>query len=225
MKNDPHEIIGIFKTITVIEADDAVRFDPDSISVEQIREDDRYAGIRVHVDAYLGKANDRVQIDIGFGDAVTPGPVEMQYPTLLPTVPKPELQAYPFETVIAEKWEATISLGDANTRFKDQIDLEQLARTESFDGALIQEALRATFRRRGTAFDLGATPLGSAYRDDRARQSEYATARTRLKRANAPEQFSVAMSIVLAFLEPIYRACAEGRDFAGTWDPAGQRWR
>lgn len=182
MKNDPSEIIEVFKTIAVIEADDAARFDPDSIEVEQIREDARYAGIRVHIDAYLGKAKDRIQIDIGFGDAVTPGPVAMEYPTLLPSIPKPHLQAYPFETVIAEKLEATISLGDANSRFKDHIDLEQLARTESFDGGLLQEAIRNTFGRRGTAFDLAAAALTTNYRDDRQRQSDYAAARKRLKR-------------------------------------------
>lgn len=225
MKNDPKEIIEVLRTIAVIEADDAVKFDADSIAVEQIREDERYAGIRAHIDAYLGRAKDRLQIDIGFGDAVTPGPIRMEYPTLLPTVPKPDLQSYPFETVIAEKWEATISLGEANTRFKDQIDLEHLARTEPFDGAVVQKALRATFTRRGTAFDIDTAAITAAYRDDRSRQSDYAAARKRLKRTNAPERFSDTMALVLAFLEPIYRACAAGRDFVGTWDTTERRWR
>jgi hypothetical protein len=225
MKNDPAEIIEVFKIIAAIHADDAVRFDPDSIEVEQIHEDARYAGIRVHIDAYLGKATDRIQVDIGFGDAVTPGPVIIEYPTLLPTVPKPDLQAYPFETVIAEKWEATVSLGEANSRFKDHIDLEELARTQSFDGALLQKAIRNTFASRGTAIDLSAAALTVAYRDDRQRQIDYAAARKRLKRTEGLERFADAMTLILAFLEPIHRASAEKADFTGRWDPDARRWR
>ena len=225
VKNDLGEIVEVFKTVARTDTDDGVRFDPASIAVERISENERYAGIRVHLDAYLGKATDRIQIDIGFGDAVTPGPVEIEYPTLLPTVPKPDLQAYPIETVIAEKWEATISLGEANSRFKDIIDLEDLARTDSLDGALVQSAMRNTFARRGTPFDLAAAALTAEYRNDRRRQSDFTASRKRLKRTNGPESFADTMMLILKFLEPLYRASAENRDFSGTWNPKEARWR
>jgi hypothetical protein len=142
MQPDFEQLANIFRVVAeIVSTNDAVRFDAASISIEAIREDDRYGGIRLHLDAYLGRAHDRIQIDVGFGDAVTPGPVELSYPTMLDTVPAPDLTAYPIETVIAEKWEATVSLGEANTRLKDAIDLEELARTETFDGATIREAV------------------------------------------------------------------------------------
>jgi len=226
MQPDFEQLASAFRVVAEIASpDDAVRFDPASISIEAIREDDRYGGIRLHIDTYLGKAHDRIQIDIGFGDAVTPGPVELTYPTLLDTVPAPNLTAYPIETVIAEKWEATVSLGEANSRLKDAIDLEELARTESFDGAAIQEAVRRTFERRKTPLDLDAAALTSAYRDNRERQALWTAARRRLRRPEAPESFSDAITLILRFIEPPYRAAAEGQDFRATWDPAERRWR
>jgi len=131
---------------------------------------------------------------------------------------------YPIETVIAEKWEATVSFGDANTRIKDAVDLEHLARTESFDGAVIQRAIGRTFERRQTPLDVNATVLSATYRDSRERQVLWTAARRRLKRPDAPEKFSDAMALILKFLEPPYRAAAEGRDFTDTWHPAGRRW-
>lgn len=225
LNNDLDAIAGVFKTVVIVDADDGVRFDPDSLTVERILEEDRYAGVRVHVNAYLGKARDRIQIDIGFGDAVTPEPVEIKYPTLLDTVPEPELKAYPIETVVAEKWEATISLGEINSRLKDVIDLEKLARTESFNGAGIQNAMRNTFERRNTPFDLASPALTPAYRESATRQTDYAATRKRLRRTDGPERFADAMALVLRFLEPPYRALAERREFSGDWNPKDAGWR
>jgi len=220
------ELARVFRVVTeVTSADDGVRFDADSIAIEAIREDDRYGGIRVHIEAYLAKAHDRIQIDIGFGDAVTPGPVQMMYPTFLDTTPAPDLSVYPLETVIAEKWEATVSLGEANTRLKDVIDLEDLCRRESFDGAAIQTAIRRTFERRQTPLDVNATALTQAYREDRERQSLWAAARKRLQRSDAPASFAEAMTRVLAFVDPPFGAAAAGRPFAGRWDPEARRWQ
>lgn len=127
------DIPGVQATVAAIAAtpadEDGVRFDPDTITVEPIREDDRYGGIRVHLVAQLDGAKDRIQVDIGFGDVVTPGPVALTYPTFLPTLPAPDLDVYPLETVVAEKWEATVILGEANSRMKDVIDLDDLAST------------------------------------------------------------------------------------------------
>ena len=226
MKPDFDELKTIFRVIAQIgSAADGVRFDPDSIALESIRADDRYSGIRMHIEAYLAKAHDRIQIDIGFGDAVTPGPVALTYPTLLTTVPAPNLSAYPLETVIAEKWEATVSLSEANTRLKDLIDIEELARTESFDGAVIQEAVRRTFERRQTPLDVDAAALTEVYRNDRERQTMWDAARKRMQRTEAPASFADAMSRVLAFVGPPYRAAAAGEPFAARWDPASSMWR
>ena len=100
-----------------------------------------------------------MQLDVGYGDAVTPGPDEIVYPTLLDDQPAPRLRAYPRATVVAEKVEAMVSLGMANTRMKDYFDLRALAREGTLDARLLGDAIAATFARRRTALPLGV-PLG-----------------------------------------------------------------
>ncbi len=225
MEPDLDALKRIFAVIAALDApEDAVIFNPDSVAVQTIREADRYGGIRVQIDGFLEKAHDRIQIDIGFGDAVTPEPVALQYPTLLASVPAPILAVYPLPTVVAEKWEATISLGETNSRLKDVIDLDELAGTEAFDGAVIHEAVRRTFERRQTPLDRNATALSDTYLNDRERQALWTATRRRYQRDRAPEQFAVAMSRVIAFVGPPYLAAADGRSFTGRWDPTGRRW-
>ena len=108
--------------------------------------------------AFLEKAQIPVQIDIGFGDAIRPGPIEIEYPTLL-DLPSPRLLTYPRETVVSEKLEAMVKLGIANSRMKDFHNLHSLSKTFEFEGRALVDAIRATFGWRGTAFPDGGTPL------------------------------------------------------------------
>ena len=142
-----------------IEAPDAMTFDPDSIAIEEIRDDARYGGLRVSIKGLLGKARCAVQLDIGYGDAVTPGPQEVEFPTLLADQPPPRLHAYPRATVVSEKLEAIVSIGMTNSRMKDYFDLRALAREGALDAGLLGDAIAATFARRGTALP-PALPLG-----------------------------------------------------------------
>ncbi len=118
---------ALFREICTLPVeDDGIQFDPESVKVDRIREDQEYEGIRVPLLGYLENARLPVQIDIGFGDAVTPAPVETSFPTLL-DFPAPSLFSYPRETVVAEKFEALVKLGIANTRMKDFHDLRALS--------------------------------------------------------------------------------------------------
>jgi hypothetical protein len=142
----------VFKGVSVEEVeDDGMRFDAESVKVERIKEDADYEGVRVTLMGYLDNARISIQIDIGFGDVVTPGPVEMEYPGLL-DLPRARLLAYPKETVVAEKFEALVKLGMANSRMKDFHDLYTLASQFEFEGKVLAEAIRRTFDRRGTEF-------------------------------------------------------------------------
>lgn len=129
--------------------DDGLTFLPDTIRVEKIRDDEEYEGVRVLLEARLANARISLQIDVGFGDVITPAATEVEYPTLLP-FPAPKLRAYPKESVVAEKFEAMVKLGMANSRMKDFYDLWVLARQFEFRGAPLAAAFRATFARRGT---------------------------------------------------------------------------
>lgn len=156
---DVEALAGTMREICGIAADDGMVFDPASITIEEIREDARYGGLRVKLLGRLGNARCTVQLDVGYGDAVTPGPEESVYPTLLDDQPPPRLRVYPRATVVAEKLEAMVSLGMANSRMKDYFDLRALAREGVLEARLLGEAIAATFQRRGTALPVNV-PLG-----------------------------------------------------------------
>ena len=126
--------------------DDGLIFDTERIAAEPIRDDRAYGGLRLRTVARLAAAVIPLQIDIGFGDVVTPGPLELEYPVLLDQ-PVPMLNAYPRETVAAEKFEAIVVLDLANSRMKDFYDLLAMSRLFAFEGATLAAAIRATFER------------------------------------------------------------------------------
>lgn len=144
------ELIGTFQDIcSISEGNDGLRFPNDEISGEEIREDQVYGGIRIKLIGYLGKMRIPLQVDIGFGDSVTPDAEKVIIPSLL-GLPDPVLYAYPKETVIAEKAQAMVVLGIANSRMKDFYDLWTLSRNHDYEGYVLIEALRNTFARRQT---------------------------------------------------------------------------
>ena len=156
---DTEALAGTVREICDITVDDGMTYDPDSITVEEIREDARYGGLRVRLLGRLGNARCTVQLDVGYGDAVTPGPEEAVYPTLLDDQPPPRLRVYPRAVVVAEKLEAIVSLGMANSRMKDYFDLRALAHEGVLDTRLLSDAIAATFQRRGTEVPV-EVPLG-----------------------------------------------------------------
>ena len=130
--------------------DDGVVFDVAGVEAAPIRGEDEYPGVRVRTGATIAGARLRIQIDVGFGDVITPGAIEIEYPTLL-DLPAPILRAYPLETVVAEKAEAIVSLGIGNTRMKDFHDLWMIAQTFTFEFGTLTDAIQQTFERRRTS--------------------------------------------------------------------------
>lgn len=203
--------------------EDGVVFDPGTVRAERIKEDADYQGVRVHVVARLGQAKARLQIDVGFGDVVTPKILKAAYPTLLDAEPL-KLWCYPFETVVAEKFEAMIKLSVKNSRMKDFYDLHHLATTREFDGALLQAAMARTFECRGTGFEPGTLVLGDDFRVDPARQAQWAGYLRKAKLGDAPDSFAAAMQVIATFAGRIYLACASRELFALRWTPHQRRW-
>ena len=146
----PH-LFKVFEDLCAIEVEDGINFDPVSIKAEEIRKDANYSGTRVTVVGSIDGAKSRVQVDVGYGDAVTPAPEMATYPVMLEDMPAPELRVYPQYTVIAEKFEAIVSLGMANSRMKDYFDLWVLLRNADLQQEILEQAVGATFKRRGTA--------------------------------------------------------------------------
>lgn len=147
--SDLASITQTFKDIASVGVEDGIRFDPASVSAEEIRKEAGYAGARVFIAGELAGARLKTQVDIGFGDVVTPGPAQAVYPVLLDDFPAPTLQTYPVYTVIAEKLHAIALLGMTNSRLKDYLDLSVLLERETLDAEILATAIAATFGRRG----------------------------------------------------------------------------
>lgn len=147
--SDLRSIEQTFRDIASVAVDDGIVFDPNSVTVEEIRKDAGYAGARVVMTGELARALCKTQVDIGFGDAVTPGPVVATYPVLIEDFPAPQLRTYPVYTVISEKLHAIALLGMTNTRLKDYLDLSVLMDRETLNMNTLATAIAATFSRRG----------------------------------------------------------------------------
>lgn len=144
-------LIAVFREVAEISMEDGIVFDVASVRADAIREDDTYGGTRINLVARIGSARCSLQIDVGFGDAVTPEAQTVVFPTLLNDFPAPMLRVYPVYTVIAEKYQAMVMLGMVNSRMKDFYDLAVIARRTELDGATLADAIAATFARRSTA--------------------------------------------------------------------------
>ena len=147
--SDLESIAQTFRDIASVEVEDGIAFDPASVSVEEIRKDAGYTGARVLITGEIAKARCKTQIDIGFGDAVTPGPVNAVYPVLIEDLPAPRLRTYSVYTVISEKLHAIALLGMTNSRLKDYLDLWVLLDRETLNANTLSRAISATFLRRG----------------------------------------------------------------------------
>jgi predicted nucleotidyltransferase component of viral defense system len=148
--NDVDEIKSIFQEIAQVKHDDSVWFDANTIDTEIIREEEKYEGVRVHIEAGFHTVKNRIQIDIGFGDIISPRAQAVYYPTLLPEFDPIELQAYSLESIIAEKLHAMVVLAYANSRMKDFYDLYVLLQSEQLSTNSLSQAIKATFERRQT---------------------------------------------------------------------------
>ena len=158
MAEIPH-LLKVFEDLCAIEVEDGINFEATSIEAEEIRKEANYSGTRVTLVGAIAGAKCAVQVDVGYGDAVTPAPEMATYPVMLKDMPAPQLRVYPQYTVIAEKFEAIVNLGMANSRMKDYFDLWVLLRNAALDPAILEQAVQATFTRRGTAMPIG-TPVG-----------------------------------------------------------------
>lgn len=222
--NDLPQLQAIFQSICQEQVEpDGLEFLADTVRVAEIREDQEYQGVRVLFDAKVGNAVIPIQVDIGYGDAITPAPLEITYPTIL-DFPAPHLRAYPFYTVVAEKFQAMVWLGIANSRMKDFYDLWAIMRKFEFDGPILAKAIRATFERRNTPIPAEAPlALTQAFANETTKLTQWKA----FLRKNALSADDLTLTDVIAalhnFLMPPTLAEAQGANFNAVW-PAGGPW-
>ncbi len=172
--------------------------------------------------ARIASAQVGLQVDIGFGDAITPRAVDIEFPALL-DFPAPRLRAYPRETVVAEKLEAIVQLGMANSRMKDFYDVALLSRIFEFDGEVLTRAIRVTFDRRKTPIP-AALPVGltSEFAEDASKKGQWSGF---VRKSGAQDAGTLAdvIAAIVMFVELPLRSAASGEAIAGHW-PAGGPW-
>jgi len=218
------DVIGpLVREIGNLPFDDGLVYEFNELSVETMAEDAEYPGIRLKFDAWLGKARIPMQIDVGFGDAVVPDAREMTFPTLLDMDP-PVVRVYSIETIVAEKFEASLDLAELNSRMKDFYDIWMLSHAYPFHGPTLQEAIAATCERRATALTSRALIFSKEFADAEAKQIQWTTF---LRKANLPgisDEFPAVMEGIREFLQPLAKASENRQRFEKEW-PAGGPWR
>lgn len=220
-KNDPQHIAATVRDICVAEVEaDGLEFDADSIVVERIAEEAEYDGVRATFGGRMGNTRLPMQIDVGFGDRVTPEPVEIEYPSVL-GMTRTKLMGYTPETTIAEKLHVMLKRGTLNSRMKDYFDIWALSQARAFEGAALSRAVRATCEQRATMVTASPPALEAEALEDRQNAVQWTAFRRRLGMNAAPESFEEVGGWVADFLRPVLEAVAAGRDLDRTWPPGG----
>lgn len=218
-------LVAVFREVCLLQCDpDGMAFQHDSVQVQPIRENDQYGGRRITLLGLLGSVRIRVQVDVGIGDAVTPAPRRIAYPSLL-GLPAPRLRAYRPETSIAEKFHAMVVLGGANTRMKDFFDIDVLASRQKFEGAVLTAAIRDTFDRRKTPIpEEPPFALTPSFGEDERKRTQWRSFVRKNRLSGAPEDFLQVVYGLAIFLWPLLKALQDRHRFIAVWEPGGP-WR
>lgn len=217
--NEEADIVSQFLEIMSVEVDpDGLSFLPESITSDRITEDAEYKGVRIQFLATLDTMRLNMQVDIGFGDVVFPGPEESNLPTML-DFPSPRLLCYSKESVIAEKFEAMVKLRDLNSRMKDFYDIWLLSSQFDFEGKILAEAINRTLLNRGTDLPSEITAFSKTFIENK--QVQWKAFYKKLKQGHVPTEFGEVASAVKDFLTPIALALYSGTAVPDKWFAPG----
>lgn len=222
ISNDIEEMKKVFKEIFSIKCDDALRFDLNTLDVIYITEFKEYHGVKVSILGHLDKTKVPISIDIGFGDIVYPERMKMDFPVLL-DMDIPKVYAYSINSVVAEKFEAFVSLGLANSRYKDFYDIYVLSDRYNFDGKELTNAIKETFNHRGTSFD-DIVAFEDGFADDETRLMRW-NSFVKKKKALVKLSFEETVQLLKILLFPIVDAIKKNELFERTWSHEKKMWK
>lgn len=221
LKNDVDNIVDVIGEVCrqPVEAD-GLEFDHANVKGITIKEDADYEGVRATFPVTLGSARISMQIDIGFGDVIHPQSVLTSYPAILDHN-RPELQGYPRETAIAEKFEAMVSLGMFNSRLKDFYDIWLLSQYYEFKGKTLAAAIEKTFANRKTEVVSGPVALTEEFAHDVSKKKQWAAFIRKSRLSNAPTDLAAIVESISRFLLPLSDAILAKASFEKTWSAEG----
>ena len=223
-KNEPASIASIVQNICTVEVvPDGIDFDVQSVRVETITDVAEYPGVRVRLQVRLGPARVPLQLDIGFGDPIVPGPETFDYPVLL-DLPAPRLKGYSRESVVAEKLESIVRFGMLNSRLKDFYDIWFMASRFDFNGEQLGAAIQATFSNRNRNVDTASVSQIEDYAGDETRASQWAAFCRKNRLTPDPPDLVRTVRAIIQFIDPLIIAISSGEHFMGKW-PAGGPWQ
>lgn len=222
MPNNIEDMKKVFEIIFSNKCDDALLYDLNTLEVIDITEFKEYHGVNVSIMAYLDRTKVPVSIDIGFGDVVYPNRIKMEFPVLL-DMEVPKIYAYSISSVISEKFEAIVSLGDANSRYKDFYDIYILADRYDLDGAELKEAIRETFAHRCTDFD-DIFAFTDDFLESEIHQNRW-KAFLKKKKALVNAELEDVTKLLKTLLLPIVESINGDIDYSARWDHESQSWK
>ena len=209
ISNGSEEMKSVFQKIFSRDVDDALVFDVDSITVEDITEFKEYHGLHVSFVGYLDRTKIPISIDIGFGDVIYPEAVKMDFPVIL-DMESPRVNAYSLETSIAEKLEAIIHNGYLNSRYKDFYDIYVLSKKYEFSYAELRNAVIQTFENRKTPMTMDSAAFSDEFLNDPMHQTRW-KAFLKKKKALIQVSMSDAMDWIKAFVRPLFEGAKKTR--------------
>ena len=221
IENDPATLAAAIKDAcrTAVHPD-GMSFNTETVTAARIMEDAGYQGVRVRVQGNLGNARVSLQVDIGFGDVIIPGPRRITYPVLL-DFPPPKLNGYSMESTIAEKFHAMVQRGVLNSRMKDFHDIWMLSRTFDFQSAMLARAVEKTFANRNTPVPAAPAVFDPSFAEEKDKIAQWRGFVSKSRLSGTPDSFAAIVAGVKVFLEPIKTALFEQRTFRGFWKAPG----
>ena len=216
ISNSAEEMKDVFRNIFAQDTDDALVFDLDSITAEDITEFKEYHGLHISAVAYLDRTRIPIGIDIGFGDVIYPDAVEMEFPVIL-DMEAPKVNAYSLESSIAEKLEAIVKNGFLNSRYKDFYDIYVLSKKYPFNYEKLNNAVTETFTNRKTPITMETAAFSNEFLSDSMHQTRW-NSFLKKKKAMIPVSMNDAMTRIKTFVTPLL---TQNSVPVTEWDPNG----
>lgn len=224
--NSVQNLERIIREICLQPCSDGIEFILSSIKGSTIQINSSYQGVRIDLHSFLDSAKIPLQIDVGFGDPISPNAKPISLPSIL-DLPSPNLQGYPRETVVAEKFETIVKRGEINSRMKDYYDIWILANLFTFNSVDLSNSIENTFEHRQTELPETIVGLSPKFYENPVRISQWQAFASRKTFPVCTKSLQEIIEEIAPFLFPIIKGILENNvepmqwSLSKCWVPVG----